>query len=65
MKGDFKEECNRTACNNKHADYYNHSTKKYYCGECARKINVGNFNDSMRLFGHVLCTKTIITEKEN
>ena len=54
MKGEYNQECNRTACNNPQATYFNHSTEKYYCKE----INYWNRADAMRLFGHDLCTPT-------
>jgi len=57
MKGEYNQECNRTACNNSAAVYYNHSTEKYYCKSCAMEINFWNKSDAMRLFGHDLCTK--------
>lgn len=55
-KGQYMHECNRTACDNKHASYYNHSTEKYYCKSCAMTINLHNKADAMRLYGHDLCT---------
>ena len=57
MKGDYRQECNRTACNNKDAIYYNYSTNKYYCEKCAIMINEVNYKDTMRIYGHELCTK--------
>ena len=57
MKGAYKEECNRTACQKPNsAFYYNHSTREHYCRECAMAINEANYGDSMRMFGHELCT---------
>ena len=55
-KGTYAGICNRTACDHKPAIYYNHSTKMYYCRQCAELINSFNRSDSMRLFGHELCT---------
>ncbi len=55
-KGEFSGECNRTACNNKNARFFNHSTTKYYCTPCAQQINTVNMSDAQRLFGHNLCT---------
>jgi hypothetical protein len=57
MKGLFNGNCNRTACQKPEATWYNHSTKAYYCAECANLINLHNRPDAMRLFGHDLCTK--------
>lgn len=54
-KGEFYGECNRTACSNYYATFYNHSTKKYYCPSFAAKINRYNRADATRIFGHDLC----------
>lgn len=59
MKGNFNNECNRTACKVSPATYYNHSTRKYYCKACADLINDENRSDSIRLFGHDLCTPCV------
>lgn len=56
MKGEHNQECNRTVCKNENAQFYNHSTRKYYCTPCARLINDANRNDAMRMFGHDICT---------
>jgi hypothetical protein len=56
MKGDKNGNCNVTACQAPGAIYFNHSTRKYYCPNCAGRINRVNHNDAMRLFGHELCT---------
>ena len=56
MKGDYKDQCNRTDCSNEPAIYYNHSTRKYYCKECALLINKYNHKDAHAMFGHDLCT---------
>ena len=45
MKGDKNGRCNRTACNNRPAPYFNIITKKYYCVACARLINEFSKND--------------------
>jgi len=58
MKGTINSECNRTACKVSPAQYYNYSTKKYYCGTCASMINNFNRIDSEKLYGHDLCIKT-------
>lgn len=55
QKGDYEYLCYRTICNNKKAIYYNHSTKKHYCQECADFINNENRKDALRLYGHELC----------
>lgn len=56
IKGAYTSKCNRTACENMNAVYFNHSTLQYYCRECAVLINRHNHEDSMRLYGHQLCT---------
>lgn len=56
LKGAFNGNCNRTACQQPGAVWYNHSTEAYYCSKCAKLINDYNRADSMRLFGHELCT---------
>lgn len=56
MKGEHNQECNRTVCKNENAQFYNHSTRKYYCAACAILINDANRNDAMRMFGHDICT---------
>lgn len=55
-KGDYNGSCNRTVCQKPGAVYYNHSTRKHYCKACANLINKENYSDSMRIFGHDLCT---------
>lgn len=55
LKGKLHGNCNRTDCQRPGAEYYNHSTKKYYCAACASTINRYNHTDSMQLFGHELC----------
>lgn len=59
VKGGFNGLCNRKACNNDNAVFYNYSTKMYYCVSCARLINDMNRLDAMRLFGHELCIRVI------
>jgi hypothetical protein len=55
MKGKYQQECNRTACSNGNAIWYNLSTRAYYCQQCAETINGQNAKDSQRLFGSALC----------
>lgn len=63
-KGEYKGSCNRTSCQAPNsAFWFNHSTEKYYCAECADLINNANRADAYRLFGHELCT--IEVEKDN
>ncbi len=54
-KGDLNGECYRTACSNKWARYFNHSTEKHYCIQCARLINDVNRKDAIAMYGHDLC----------
>lgn len=56
LKGVKGGNCNRTACQKPVANWYNHSTRMYYCKSCAMKINRLNHSDAMRLYGHELCT---------
>lgn len=54
--GEYNGECNRAACSNEGARWYNHSTKKHYCDDCARIIN--EFNpEAHDIYGHALCTE--------
>lgn len=58
-KGVKNGRCNVTACQKPGANYFNKSTKKYYCAECAREINwIGGRHDTMTLYGTpFLCEK--------
>lgn len=57
-KGDYKEECYRKECSQGVATFYNKSTGKHYCEECARMINVHNISHSLRLYETpFLCTE--------
>lgn len=38
-KGSKHGECNRTACENIPADWYNMYTQRWYCEACAKRIN--------------------------
>lgn len=58
-KGELGGACNRTACQQRPATWFNHSTCKYYCDHCAELINEANRADAMELFGHELCTKVV------
>ncbi len=53
-KGKFGGSCNRSACLDRLAVFYNYSTRKYYCAECAYTLNRVN-QDANDLFGHDLC----------
>lgn len=57
-KGELGGECNRTVCKNSGARWFNHSTEKHYCSQCADNLNNDEYNkrDAMRLYGHDLCT---------
>lgn len=59
MKGDKGDECNRTVCRKRPAEWYNRSTQKHYCGGCASLINQANAVDARRLYPEdgLLCVK--------
>lgn len=48
--------CNRTACRAPDAFWFNHSTRKHYCENCAHDINGANRNEAREMYGHELCT---------
>lgn len=59
MKGEYNQECNITSCQKPNsAIWFNHSTRKYYCSSCARRLNTDPYNakDAQKMFGHALCT---------
>lgn len=56
-KGEYMGECNRTVCTNRPAEWYNHSTRYYYCVKCAKTLNEENYSDAMKSLGHELCSK--------
>ena len=39
LKGDYGGECQRLACSNGRAHWYNQTNEKYYCNDCARAFN--------------------------
>ncbi len=52
MKGVKGGDCNVTQCQEPNsANYFNKSTKKYYCQKCAIDINKVNRRDCMELYG--------------
>jgi len=63
-QGQFNDEkgakfglCNRSDCLKPGAAWYNHSTRKHYCADCADMINRANARDSFVIdLGHPLCT---------
>jgi hypothetical protein len=57
LKGAKDGLCNRSSCLAPGADWYNHSTRKFYCHRCAIDLNHYNRRDAMELWGHELCTK--------
>lgn len=57
-KGELGGECARRACQKKDANYYNRSTRQYYCAECAEKINSAQF-DVHDANPKVLCTPVL------
>ena len=51
-KGEKGGSCNRTACQQPDAKYFNKATEAYYCETCAELINwEGGRAETMRLFG--------------
>lgn len=51
-KGTKGGKCNVTACQRQGAHFFNKSTMKYYCEDCAREINwEGGRKDTMELYG--------------
>lgn len=56
QKGDRGGECNRTVCENENAQWFNHSTRAWYCEDCARQLNEYRPEDAQRLYSHALCT---------
>ena len=59
-KGEYLGICNITRCETGlPATWYNHSTRLYYCAECAGRLNSDIFNerDAHRMFGHDLLTE--------
>lgn len=57
-KGEYAGSCNRRACQKPGATWFNHSTRRYYCANCAWELNNDPFNkrDAQELYGHDLCT---------
>lgn len=55
-KGDRDGICNRTVCENEKAQWFNHSTRAWYCDDCARILNLENWDEAYRLYGHLFCT---------
>lgn len=56
-KGILGGSCNRSGCQKPDsAFWYNHTTRMYYCSECAFQINKVNKIDALRIYGHDLCT---------
>ena len=54
--GKFGGLCNRKACRGPMAEWYNHSTMKYYCQVCAHTMNEFHQEAAEELFGHGICT---------
>lgn len=52
LKGKLGKNCNRAACQEPGAWYYNQSTQAYYCKPCAWQLNrFASVLDCLRLFG--------------
>lgn len=54
--------CARQVCDNMQAVYFNLSTRKMYCKECAILINKANHLEAHRLYGQDLCTRVVPKE---
>lgn len=54
-KGTLGAECQRTACKNTPALYWNKSTRRHYCKKCSMEINDFARGRSYELFGAELC----------
>jgi hypothetical protein len=39
LRGEYGGRCNNALCNCTGADWYNKGSGKYYCDDCARRIN--------------------------
>jgi hypothetical protein len=62
-KGRFNGTCNRSACSEKPADYYNPHTRAFYCRGCAQKINASlKATDSSP--GLALCERHTLGERD-
>lgn len=46
MKGQKGGNCERSACQKPGAEWWNASTQAYYCGACARDINLWSLIDN-------------------
>jgi hypothetical protein len=66
LKGKLNGNCNVKSCQKPGATYFNHSTLKYYCKNCADRINKEGRETAFKMFGHDLCIlEEIFKEKEN
>jgi hypothetical protein len=66
MKGQFNGNCNITSCQKPGANWFNHSTRAYYCSSCGNRLNKDPFNmkHSACLYdGHLLCSKVLSQEE--
>ena len=63
-KGEYQGECNRSACSNPKAEYFDYSTRKYYCASCAKIINMENELYAHSMYAHDLCIKEKRVESE-
>lgn len=60
-KGKKDGDCNRTQCQKPGATWFNHSTRKYYCVDCAYMLNKVNKDWAVDAYGHDLCTSDMDT----
>ena len=63
-KGQFGGRCNRTACAtpDEPAQWFNQSTLRYYCANCAHLINFANFDWGLATYGGPVCVFHAVPE---
>jgi len=57
-KGQYQGSCNREACQAPGANYFNLSTRRYYCGRCARDINSFSVRADKMILCHAVADET-------
>jgi hypothetical protein len=63
-KGEWGGECNRGACHNPNATWYNQSTRKHYCTPCAELLNRTHRFAAAELYGTSLCIASATPARE-
>lgn len=55
-KGFHRGHCNRQSClSPEDVVWFNHSTRKFYCKECAIELNEMNKKEAIEFYGHDIC----------